>query len=338
MKALLNKLRNQSEELSSEELQQLHALFNSEEGRQVVEEWLDARWMGTSNTALPELDQLIDRVEQRLRKQHRVHFRVWISTFQKYAALLIIPLLIGFVFMLAKSFTSEAPLTLTQQDVAEQEYISPVGMRSKVLLNDSTVVWLNADSRLIVPAGFNHKTRKVSLVGEAYFEVKRKADDMPFVVSTPEIDIKVLGTAFNVSAYPGSQTLETVLVEGEIEAVVKDATRKQQKEIRVEPAQLLTLQKKEGNMKVQDNVNTDLYTSWTSGKLVFRSTPMDEVARTLERWYNITITLHDEELKKHTYSGTFDNRSIEQIMRYIELSSPVCYKIDKEHVSVYAKN
>ncbi len=338
MEELLDKLSKQTDDLSTDELLQLHALFKSEEGRHSVEQWMLVKWGATDHTAQPALETLIDKVEHRLHRKYTTKStQRWLPTFRKYAALLFIPLLAGFSFLLVKMLTPEPPVEFAMLGTAEQEYISPVGMRSRVVLHDSTVVWLNADSRLIVAAGFNEKTRNVRLIGEAYFEVTRKADNMPFVVSTPEMDIKVLGTTFNISAYPESKTMETVLVEGKIEAVIKNTRLAPQKEIQVEPAQLLTVHKNANDTKVYDNVNTDLYTSWKNGKLIFRSTPIDEVARTLERWYNVTITLHDEELKNYTYSGTFDNRSIAQIMQYIELSSPIYYKIDKERISIYAK-
>lgn len=329
---LLNKLRVEAETLSIEELRQLHQLFTSREGESRVQAIMLENWEHSSAERDDKFELLLNRVEQRLQAKYFKR-RLLVRFFRECAALLFFPLLGGMILLLLKITTRERPIEFAQVGLAEQEYISPIGMRSKITLQDSTVVWLNADSRLIVEAGFGAQQRTLRLIGEAYFEVKERADLTSFTVSTPEVAITVLGTTFNVSAYSDNRQVEAVLVEGSIEV----ASKKTKKFLK--PAQRMTLQKANSDMKITEINYEDasLFTSWKDGKLVFRTTPLDEVARTLERWYNVSISLDDPVLKTYTYSGTFDNRSIEQIMKYIELSSPIRYTIEKEFITIYAK-
>jgi len=335
IKNLLNKLRLQSETLSLEELRQLHQLFTSQEGKSRVQAILFEEWEHSSFERDEKFEILLHRVEQRLKAKYFKR-KSLMRFFRQCAAVLFLPLLGGFVYLSLKMASPEQPkpvVEFAKTGPAEQEYISPIGMRSRITLQDSTVVWLNADSRLIVEAGFAEQQRRLRLIGEAYFEVCERADMMPFTVSTPEVDITVLGTTFSVSAYSDNRHVEAVLVEGRIEVVAKNKKRL------LQPAQRMTLQKGNSDMKITEINYEDasLFTSWKDGKLVFRTTPLDEVARTLERWYNVKIHLDDPILKTYTYSGTFDNRSIEQIMRYIELSGTISYKIEKEVITIYAK-
>ena len=327
---LLNKLRTQAETLSAEELRQLHKLFTSKEGRSAIQSLMEENWEQTSNECNDKFEMLLSRVEQRLQAKY-FRRRSFMHVFRQCAAILFLPLLGGATYLLVKSTATKPQVEFAKVGVAEQEYISPVGMRSRITLQDSTVVWLNADSRLIVESGFAAQRRTLRLMGEAYFEVSRREDLMPFKVSTPEIDITVLGTTFNLSAYSNGRKVEAVLVEGTIEVATKHTKQLMQ------PAQRMTLQKENNDIKIVENEDAELFTSWKDGKLIFRTTPLDEVAKTLERWYNVTIQLHDPVLQTYSYSGTFDNRSIEQIMKYIELSSPISYTIEKETITIYAK-
>ena len=327
---LLNKLRTQADSLSTEELRQLHQLFTSEEGKSRIQSIMHDTWEQTTNDSTYKFDMLLNRVEQRLQaiyfKRHTL-----IRLFRQCAAILLFPLLGATTYLYIKAKSPKPQIEFTHAGIAEQEYISPIGMRSRITLQDSTIVWLNADSRLIVEAGFTQQQRQVRLIGEAYFEVARRADLMPFTAKTSEIEVTVLGTTFNLSAYSDSRSVEAVLVEGTIEVASKN------KKSVMQTAQRLTLQKESSDMTITENIDATLYTSWKDGKLSFRTTPLDEVARTLERWYNVQIHLDNPVLKTYTYSGTFDNRSIEQIMKYIELSSPIKYTIEDENITIYAK-
>jgi len=177
------------------------------------------------------------------------------------------------------------------------ELIVPYGKRSKITLSDGTVVHLNAGSRFVFPEKFVGNQRKVLLVGEAFFEVHSNKEK-PFVVKTLEEDmsIKVVGTKFNVSAYPTDESITTVLKEGEVH-IVKQKNIFQKTATVLKPGQLALWDKKEGKIELA-TVNTDNYTLWTEGLLYFQSESLVNITKKLERFYNIEIE----------YVTTFDNK------------------------------
>jgi ferric-dicitrate binding protein FerR (iron transport regulator) len=331
---LLNKFCDETAQLSMDELRELYFLLGSKEEEERISVWMQQRW-NENPEGFDEInyERIYKRVQQQLEAGNNRRHR-FVSFIQRAAAILLFPLLGLSGYLLVKNIIDSRPVRteIIVNIPAEQEYMTEPGMRSKVTLSDSTVVWLNAASRLIVAKGYGEAQRRVTLVGEAYFEVAKDEHKL-FTVNTSELDIKVHGTTFNLSAYPNELT-KAILVEGSIEAITKNENKK----MFLKPDQMLKIQN-QNQIDVESNVNTELYTSWTNGMLVFYKTPMEEVARTLERWYNVNIELNDKLLKTYHFTGTFDNRSLEQVMSYISLSSSVDYKIDIEndHVTIYSK-
>lgn len=162
--------------------------------------------------------------------------------------------------------------------------VIPYGNRSTILLADGTKVWLNAGSRLIYPSVFVDKKREVFLVGEAFFQVS-KDTKKPFIVKTPDIKVQVLGTQFNISAYPEEKVIQTVLTEGSIELEWVDGGIFNNT-IEMIPGQLVAADKSEQSTKIY-NVNTEYYTSWKDGYLTFNNSDLNRVVKKLERYYNI---------------------------------------------------
>lgn len=183
------------------------------------------------------------------------------------------------------------------------QLVIPYGKTSEILLPDGTKVYLNAGSRLVYPEYFNDKNREVFLVGEAFFEVIEDKTH-PFVVQTTDLRIKVLGTKFNVSAYPSENVIETVLTEGKVRlehnnsglfSVSTDLL----------PNQLAAFYKVSGEVKLQ-NVNTDNYTLWKDGVFKFESTDLNRVVKRLERYYNIRFKYADPLIGTVRISGKLD--------------------------------
>jgi ferric-dicitrate binding protein FerR (iron transport regulator) len=285
-----------------------------------------------------EYQRIFDSLKQQIKTSNRKPLR-FMQFFQRYAAAILLPLLALSTYFLVQEIRSNRPIRkeVIVEVLAEQEYLSPRGMRSRIILPDSTVVWLNADSRLTVAKGFGEQQRNVTLVGEAHFDVT-KNKQRPFIVGASELDVKVLGTTFNLTAYP-NEKLKVVLAEGSIEATIKNEENRALQKVVLQPDQLLEVQNQAQSINIESNVDTELYTSWIDGKLVFHKTPMEEVVKTMERWYNVTINLTDEVLKTYHFTGTLDNRSLEQVMRFICLSSSINYKIDLENhtVTIYSR-
>lgn len=168
--------------------------------------------------------------------------------------------------------------------------IIPYGSRSLITLADGSRVWLNAGSRLIYPSGFVDKRREVFLVGEAFFEVA-KNEDQPFFVKTTDVEIKVLGTKFNISAYPEDYSVQTALTEGRVELSRTNAGLLEKK-IQLSPGKLAYFNKKSRETTIHD-VDVEYYSLWTKGLFSFSNTDLNRITRKLERYYNIRFQYDD---------------------------------------------
>ena len=161
------------------------------------------------------------------------------------------------------------------------------GEKSKLILADGTVVWLNAGSSLQYAGNFNSKNREVFLTGEAYFEVTKQSDGTPFVVKTDQYSVLVKGTKFNVSSYPEDISAKTTLLEGSIDILYKG------RHIPVAPGELLSLDKQNGSFSRQ-KVQASQYKSWTEGRVEYDKITLNELAVRLSRKYDVQIHLGDD--------------------------------------------
>lgn len=223
------------------------------------------------------------------------------------------------------------------------------GARKKITLPDSTIVWLNSDTQLSYDENLNEgKERKVKLSGEAFFDVAHNKD-RPFIITTDKIQIKVLGTAFNVKAYPKDSITETALIRGLVELTVRD--RPTQK-ILLRPAEKISVvenkQLKEEERSLQSKpsdrklILEDIKavavgdqeiiqeTSWTNDMLVFKNELFEEMVPRLERWYNVTIEIRSERLRKRRFTGIFKDEPLEAALEALQLIEPFRYQMNEE--------
>ncbi len=175
-----------------------------------------------------------------------------------------------------------------EEDLALNEVIIPYGKKSKLVLSDGTLVWLNAGSRFAFPQKFNGKKREVFLQGEAYFEVA-KNEDHPFVVSTGTVNVEVLGTKFNVCAYKSDDFTETVLLEGSVKMIGEGSLLRDK--VLLAPHQKGVFSKEEGTIAVTDEPMPELYTAWIDGWYQFENEEIALVFRKLKRYYNVSFHL-----------------------------------------------
>ncbi len=176
----------------------------------------------------------------------------------------------------------------------------PKGGEYQIVLSDGTQVWLNSGSELQYTVPFIGNTRRVTLKGEAYFKVAHNKEK-PFIVSTDNNSIQVLGTEFNVSAYKDDNQLITTLVNGKIQ-VDHHAKDHQLKTYYLEPNQQTILDKETAQIQ-KKQVDVTLYTAWKEGRLKFKNEPLESFLKKLSRWYNVDIVLEDESLKQMTFTG-----------------------------------
>lgn len=196
----------------------------------------------------------------------------------------------------------------------------PEGARIEFLLPDSTSGWLNSGAKLRYPAKFSSH-RKVELIGEAFFQVKKK-EYSDFTVGVPDMDIKVLGTKFNVSAYANDAVTEVVLKEGKVEVKGKTAVFNRV----LHPGDKVSYNHEDQSLK-SFVVDPNVYSAWTDGYLVIDNEPLAQAAKKLERWYGVDISIQDEALKKFRFKATFQEEPLEEVLRYIAMTTPITYKI-----------
>lgn len=214
----------------------------------------------------------------------------------------------------------------------------PKGNRSFLKLPDGSQIWINSDSYIKYPDHFSSDKRKVLLEGEAYFDIA-KNKELPFIVSTKGFQIKVLGTAFNVSSYATDDFYETTIIEGQVEVESQVLKQKGSTEkILLKPKQRLFFDKKQKKVVV-DSVDVDIYTSWKEGIIHFQNQRFDHIAKKLGRVYNYNIYIEDEQLKSFRYTGKFNlNESIKSVMEVIALTTPIKLKINENEIFIQLKD
>ncbi|PIA79332.1 hypothetical protein BFR04_00305 [Gaetbulibacter sp. 4G1] len=194
------------------------------------------------------------------------------------------------------------------------------GDKKEIYLPDGSKIVLNAESELIYPKEFNDSIREVTLIGEAFFDIKRNVNK-PFIVNTNSIKIKVLGTSFNVKSYDKDKKVETTLVTGKVE-LIKD----KETPIVLAPSQKAVFYKKENKLEIEEVKSLEVV-AWKEGKLIFKKTSLQEVVIDLERKYNVKININSQKLLNYEYTGTFDNLSIDEVLKLLTISSPIEYSI-----------
>ncbi len=202
------------------------------------------------------------------------------------------------------------------------EVVAPAGSRMHIELGDGTKVWLNHGSKLKYPHRFEGENRKVFLTGEAYFEVAHNAK-VPFIVGTNRLDVIATGTAFNVSAYPGDDHIETTLVEGKV-ILYERLTNHEIKAL--SPGECLKFDTQK-NVYTLDSGNTEKNTAWKDGLLVFKNERVEDVAKKLARWYNVEVEITNVKVNEFTFTATFMDETLPQVLELMTLATPVSYQL-----------
>ncbi|MGV8137100.1 MAG: FecR family protein [Mangrovibacterium sp.] len=271
-----------------------------------------------------KLDTLLDKIHHKLNIEEprtiQLRSNRLINWLSKVAAVILIPVLSCLFYTISEN--SRLTNQIATVSVDSLEVIAPVGSRTVVELSDGSVVHLNYGSRIKYPQNFWGKTRGVILTGEGYFEVAHNPDK-PFVVNTSRIDVKALGTVFNVNAYPENNDIATTLVKGKvlIEEMNKDGNTEPIKELI--PGQHVTYEKKTGVVKSSMD-QVEKYIAWKDGKLVFDNEPIEQVAQRLSRIFNVEIQV-DREVE-YKYTVTFVEEPLSQILELLSVATPISYQ------------
>lgn len=247
-----------------------------------------------------------------IRKQPKPIFREWL----KIAAIAVIAIAITSLFFLTRK--GNAPEGM-------QAVIVPAGQRVNLLLPDGTNVWLNAGTKMSYPLSFAKNTREVTLDGEAYFEVSHR-EECPFIVHTQAMDVKVLGTKFNVEAYSRQQRYETTLMEGKVSVGFPGNN---DSAIQLSAGNKITL--KSGKFAIE-NVNDYNVYRWKEGLYCFREKSFAEILKDLERYYDLRILLKKTEIAGITLTGKFRiSEGLDYILRVLQSEVSFSYHREKDN-------
>jgi transmembrane sensor len=364
---------------TEEEKKQLYELFTSSDDEKSfkevlfshLNEFLEDHYKNHSvdfdriyNELLSEIECMEARESEKYLIQKRMKVRRLVFEGISIAAVFCIAFFLGTIFNRHdKIISPDRPITDTYNEIK-----APLGAKSEIRLNDGTEIMLNAGSSIKYGSDYNSLNRDIVLEGEAYFKVARNID-LPLVVNAGNINIKAIGTEFNVKAYSDEGIIETTLVDGKVEisqngnndkdrilvlgpnqkaiyACQSDQlTLEKIKEIEplaVKPAKIIT-----DNLLVSTKTDVEQATAWTKNKLIIRSENLESLCTKLQRKYNVTFVFKDEEIKKESFSGTLLDETFQQAMSAIMLAAPVDYSLDgrtvimfsnKEQAEKYSKN
>jgi transmembrane sensor len=241
--------------------------------------------------------------------------------FSKIAAVLIIGAITGgFLF---NHFRKENTQPLS--------FFASKGSVSKVILPDSSVIFLNSGSEIKYSAYHHGKSRQVYLKGEAMFKVKN-IHNTPFVVHTDIYDVNVTGTEFNVRAYPDDKIVETTLKKGSV-TITSSEDHAINHNIALRPGEQMVYNREQQSINVE-KVNTDLYTSWEEESFTFNKLSLAELVVLIERKYNVSISIKNSEILNYHYSGTINKESIYELLDIIKETLPIEYKVDKTNITI----
>jgi len=260
------------------------------------------------------------------------------------------------VLLVYRSSPPQPPLIKPAEEAKEiSEVVTHNGSRTNLLLPDGTRVWLNAGSRLTYEKTYGAQSREVNLTGEALFDVAHNAT-RPFIIHATHVDIRVLGTRFNVKSYPTDRTTETTLLKGSIEVSIK---ARPDEKIILKPNEKLVIANDDSTLHRRDpaaykprtteslvNIRKPAYdsitginieTSWVEDRLVFQDEAFGTLSKDMERWYGVRIEFTKPQLEDLHFTGNFQKETIQQALEALKLTAPFTYTIHENQITIYGK-
>lgn len=298
----------------------------TEEEKKIVEEWISQsdenykiaqgiEMIYLASDTLSVMDKInvedsFRKVRKEIARKKRHQVFLW---FERIAAALFIPLAALFIYNISSNRSRDAQML---------EFHTNPGVTALFVLPDGSKVRLNSNSTLKYPERFSGKTRNVRLDGEAYFEVVKNPEKR-FVVSAPHnVEVEVLGTIFNMNSYASDSIFTTTLLDGSVKFVAESGS-----------SALTPGEKIEYNVNTHERniskTNGRTETAWIDGKIILNGTSFDDLMRILSHQFNIEIDLSSKKYKSYTFTGTFENQKLEQVLEVIGASSGIKWKYVK---------
>ncbi len=266
-----------------------------------------------------EENEIYDKIEHKLRKKKisMILFRV---------AAVLIPL--AFILFLTQKVNQQVDLF---SNSSYNELFVPRGERQIFIFQDGTKAYINSESRLNYPEKFRLTSRKIDFEGEAYFVVE-KNPHRPFIVDVSGLKVEVLGTSFNIKAYPQKDDIVVQLDEGSI-----SLSTDKKEIIKLKPGYEAIYNKTSKSIQVTETILAETKTAWKNNVISFRNTPMSEVMETLARWYDVSFEVEDPRVYNYSYTLTTENILLEKLLLDLDKIAPVKFNMTDGKVTVSLK-
>jgi len=277
---------------------------------------------------LPENEEAERRIQKVINRVHPERRIVWVKWLGWAAACLTL-----FIFL---PFWRNKPTPKKQPSTEYYEITTQYGQKKTLRMPDSSLVYLNSGSSIRYSSDFNKKNRSVKLKGEAYFEVKQDPS-LPFVVESEGLITRVLGTTFNVKAFPDEEEVYVALKSGAVEVQQLDANAAgptSRNRIILEPGRRVSFNKNKRELSVGQIGTMEAWGVWRKEVLSFNNMPFSEVKRLLERWYNVNIHVANQTLLHYRFTGSFEDLPINKVLSRLAKSSPFKYDIKEKEVYI----
>lgn len=279
------------------EFQETKSEWKNEVVKEEIPSEFKPNWLNIQNNMLGQMQVEMQQTQRTLK-------------FFRYAAIFIFLIALPSLVYFFTQSKPRAPLVYTT-------VVADYGQISKVVLPDSSVIWINSGSTIKYNNQFSATNRDIELIGEAFFKVQ-KNKELPLIVSSSNLQVKVLGTEFGVMAYPEESVIQVVLEKGKVELTsLSDQNLKQE----MKPGELVSFDKASKAMTIK-NINTTLYTSWKDGITNIYNLPLSEVVIRLEKRFNQKFIV-DDEIKNIPYTFTIKNENLGSILSLMEKITPV---------------
>lgn len=312
--------------ISNEERRELDSWISENPENKKLFNDLKEIWLASGSAQNADQYHLDEAIHQFGRKIHAEKRRRWKNVFYapivRYAAVIVFLIALPFSFFLGSRSNS----LINSQTVVS----CANGDRTNITLPDGSEVWLNSGSELIFDNNFKKGVRQTYLKGEAYFSVKKDPKN-PFVVNASGVNIEVLGTEFNLKAYPDEKDVSTTLVTGSLKISGKN------KQTIIKPSQKLIFNKETGSMGLVNLTDVSPDVDWKNGRLVFMNESLESMKPKLERWFDVEIEFADEQVKHRCFSGTLEKESILEAIDYFGYSPFVAYQINGNVIRFYSE-
>ncbi len=284
-----------------------------------------------AKTETPDYKRIFDKIivgaGKGLKKYSINELKEYKEKYRKLQKSYLIFSRVAAVLMIAFFAAAGLYIANSVKEISYSEVISPRGQKSKIILEDGTVAWLNSGSTISYSRKFNKRNREIELIGEAFFDVFKK-ERRPFVVNTPCLSVQALGTKFNLMAYPEDASVQTTLVEGRIQIQSKD-----EKTISLSPNQKAIYNKADNNFSIE--IADPIYSiSWKDNVLKFNDKSLPDILTHLERWYDVKFYYPENVLDNERFTMTIKTESLREVLELVKISTPIKFEIEVDSVYI----